>query len=223
MSRLIALDGGDLCGKSTQLKLLNSYLTGIDLPVTQIKCPIDYGIGGVIRRLVLGQEVSSRDGLVSNRRREDVELPSLNAGRFLFLSEYLDTYEKYISPAIKNDHIVLLDRSHLVSNIAYGLGLGVDSYVTEMIKLMQISLTKAPDLCIVLLVPYEEVMVRLEKRQREGGEVNHFDVVKEETFNRRVRGFEECAKEFDWVRIIKANGTKEDVHLRIRREVNKIL
>ena len=105
---LIALEGCDGCGKSTQASLLSARLTGLGLPVgpadapgTVVREPGGTPLGEAIRRLLLHDASPgpwAEALLYAAARAELVErvlLPALESGRVLVLDRYLDSSLAY--------------------------------------------------------------------------------------------------------------------------------
>lgn len=101
----ITFEGGDACGKSTQVKLFKEYVaTRKDKDdFVFVREPGGTGLGEKIRELLLSYE-------------EDSPVPK--AELLLFLASRAQLFEKVISPAISEGKIVVADRFY-DSTIAY--------------------------------------------------------------------------------------------------------
>ena len=218
----ISIDGQDCCGKTKQLFLLKEYLEQ-QHEVVLVKCPSNIGTSGVLRNIVLHHPVTSLDSNGAcwpHTMGDDI---SLMAGRWAFFAEQLHTYETQIKPALDAGKLVLMDRSHFTSNIAYGLGLGLDIVNVMDITNMQKIYVPAPDLCIIIDVSYEVACQRLKRRTLSGGECNHFDDINSEVFALRKKGFDRTLSMFPWTRIISGEDEIIAVHHAIRNMVDRFL
>ena len=106
----ITFEGGDGCGKTTQIKLLDEYLRSKGYQTLLTREPGSKGLGIKLREILLNY-----DGEVSPR-----------AESFLFLADRAQHVDCIIKPALENGVIVLCDR-HTDSTVAYqGYGRGLD-------------------------------------------------------------------------------------------------
>ena len=227
---LIALDGCDGSGKSCQLNRLSDTLRGAGRDIARVKCPSDIGAAGIIRRLVLGQPVAAyknQHSPTSQFRilepRTHGELLDTTASRWAFFAEYLQVAATQTLPALEAGKIVLQDRSHLTSNIAYGLGAGLTMDEVLRITAEQEYYTRLPDLCLVLVVSHEVSQERLRNRASAGGETTHFDIIDRATFDRRLQGYHYCAERWPWVVEIHAEGSITETADVIYGHVNNLL
>ncbi len=133
---LIAFEGGEGVGKSTQIDALTEYLRGEGHPVRRTFEPGATSAGQQIRRLVL----NSSDVL------------DARAEALLFAADRADHVAKVIKPALETGEIVLTDR-FVDSSLAYQ-GAGRSLSVDEVRALSRWAIGDlAPDLTIVLDLP----------------------------------------------------------------------
>ena len=238
---IIALDGVDGAGKDTQLDRLGQYLqhmpTGTVFAgknVTRVKAPYDQGISGVLRRLALGQPVigytTKWPGTLQNNPDYSEghlhlttpgtivgDVPSAFVSRWVLFTEYLNTYFTITEPALNRGDIVLMNRSHFLSNYAYGYAMGVAVEDLDVLVALQERYTPYPDLAIILDIPVGEAKRRLARRGDAGGEINHYDTVDDATFLSRQAAYHTLAQRWpNWVRVVDASGTPDEVWLRIK-------
>ena len=227
----IAIDGVDGSGKTYQIgRLVERISQEFGVKASVVKCPIASGVGGIIRRLLLEQPIASvtRTGNGHLEIMEDgprnfdiinnelvINRPERISSRWIFLGEALHTYLTEIKPRLWNGELVILDRSHFTSNIAYGVGLGLELEETLRVAQIQEEYMLQPNLCIVLTIPYEESVRRLQRRGSGGGEINHFDGAGPDVFEKRLQGFRSAQVRWKWVQHIDANAAKPVVHERI--------
>ena len=195
----ITFEGGDGCGKTTQLNLVAKYFREKGKVVLVTREPGSIGLGQKLRELILHYD-------------EDIA-PTAEA--FLFLADRAQHVCKLIKPAIEQGKVVLCDR-HTDSSVAYqGYGRGEN---IEQIKNFNNIATQGliPDLTLVFDVSEDIAQKRLgkEKDRMESAGRN---------FHKRVReGYLEIAKqEPQRVRVIDANLPIEDVFEQVKKIINE--
>lgn len=149
---LIAIEGIDGAGKTTQTRLLAQTLADRGYCVTTLKEPTEGPWGQRIRGLAHnGRNLSPTDEM------------------FLFLKDRMEDVEKNIRPALAEKRIVIMDRYYL-SNIAYQGALGLDM---KEIRRMNEEFAPVPDLVIILDVAPSIGQSRLVNGRKETP--NHFE------------------------------------------------
>ena len=196
----ITFDGGDGCGKSTQIKQLAEWLGSQGIETVLCRDPGSTPLGNAVREILL--------------RSKDLEICT-TAEMLLFMTARAQLVEEVIRPALEAKKTVLSDR-YLLSNFAYqsfGGGLSLD--------LMQ-SVAQAatggllPDLGFVLDLPYETALERIGSR----GTPDRMEG-KGEEYHKRVRqGFLKLAA-LDPGRylLLDASENIETVHQQVRNVV----
>lgn len=144
---LIALEGIDGTGKTTQGALLVARLEEEGWPVVATREPTSGEWGKRIRRL-------AREGRGDVSPEEEVEW---------FLRDRKEHVDQIIGPALKRGKIVVTDRYYF-STMAYQGALGIDP---TRIREMNEALFPRPDLVLLLRVDPSVGMDRIEK-SREG-------------------------------------------------------
>ena len=189
----ITFEGGDGCGKTTQIKLLDEYLRAKGYETLLTREPGSKGLGIKLREILLNY-----DGEVSP-----------TAESFLFLADRAQHVDCIIKPALKKGVIVLCDR-HTDSTVAYqGYGRGLD--LEQIHKLNSIATSGLkPDLTIVLDVDVET------SQKRVGSEKDRMESAGVEFFERVRKGFLEIAqKEPERVKVVDSTQTIEEIHNQI--------
>lgn len=172
---LITFEGGDGCGKSTQIQLFCGWLRERGVETVQCRDPGSTPLGDAIREILLG--------------RKDLRIGSTSE-MLLFMSARAQLVEEIIAPALESGKVVLSDR-FLLSNFVYqscagGLPLESLRAVGEIATAGTL-----PDLGFVLDLPYEIALQRMGSR----GNPDRMES-KGEEYHRRVReGFLELAAE----------------------------
>ena len=140
---LIAFEGIDGAGKSTQAGLLHDYLLERGYNPLITKEPTDGPYGRRIKELAL----RGRDGI-------DAEEEYL-----LFLNDRKEHVEDVVIPAIMDNRAVILDRYYF-STIAYQGARGFDP---EMIREQNESFAVKPDLVFILDIAPHKGLIRIKK------------------------------------------------------------
>ena len=195
----ITFEGGDGCGKTTQIKLLDEYLRGKGYKTLLTREPGAKGLGEKIREILLNY-----DGEVSPRCES-----------FLFLADRAQNVDCIIRPALAEGTIVICDR-HTDSSVAYqGYGRGLD---IDRIKKLNALATDGlvPDLTIVLDVDVETSQARV------GSVKDRMESAGVEFFERVRNGYLEIAKqESERVKVVDSKQSIEDIHKQILELIKK--
>ena len=195
----ITFEGGDGCGKTTQIKLLDEYLRNKGYQTVLTREPGAKGLGEKIREILLNY-----DGDVSNRCES-----------FLFLADRAQNIDCIVKPALEEGAIVICDR-HTDSSVAYqGYGRGLD---IDRIKKLNLIATDGliPDLTIVLDVDVETSQARV------GSEKDRMESAGIEFFERVRQGYLEIAnQEPERVKVVDSKQTIEEIHKQILELIKK--
>ena len=195
----ITFEGGDGCGKTTQIKLLDEYLRNKGYKTLLTREPGSKGLGIKLREILLNY-----DGEVS---------PVCES--FLFLADRAQHVDCIIKPALEEGVIVLCDR-HTDSTVAYqGYGRGLD--LEQIYQLNKIATSGLkPDLTVVLDVDVETSQTRV------GSEKDRMESAGIEFFERVRQGFLEIAKqEPDRVKVVDSTQSIEKIHEQILELVGR--
>ena len=138
---LLALEGVDGCGKSTQAELLASALRERGLEVVLTREPTDSLLGRQIREYFQGSEryLSPKE--------------ELN----LFMADRREHVAEVIDPALAEGKIVISDR-YYYSSVAYQGALGLDP---ERILAQNEVMAVRPNLTVILTLPVAQALARL--------------------------------------------------------------
>jgi dTMP kinase len=202
---LIALEGGEGVGKTTQVARLIKRLKSLGKEVIAVREPGGTDIGEQIREVVLSNE---NTGI-----KKMTEI-------FLFQAARAQVYREVIIPALMVGTTVIIDRSRDSSTVYQGLVRGYDGKIIEMLNDLT---TKNiyPDLTLLLDASVETGTAR----NRAAGSVNRLDL-KSGDFHQRVRkGYLQLAKEnkgHRWI-TIDAERSLDEVEKAVWTEVEKKL
>ena len=195
----ITFEGGDGCGKTTQIKLLDEYLRNKGYKTLLTREPGSKGLGIKLREILLNY-----DGEVS---------PVCES--FLFLADRAQHVDCIIKPALEEGVIVLCDR-HTDSTVAYqGYGRGLD--LEQIYQLNKIATSELkPDLTVVLDVDVETSQARV------GSEKDRMESAGLEFFERVRQGYLDIAKqEPERVKVVDSKQTIEEIHKQILELVGR--
>lgn len=164
----VVLEGGDGAGKTTQLSLLEQWLTQRGVTVERTREPGGTPIGERIRALVLEHGHGEVD-------------PRTEA--LLFAASRAAHVQQRILPALRRGALVLCDR-YVDSSVAYqgvGRGLGAAA-IAELNDWATSGLT--PDLTVVLDI--DPAVSRARQTQRDGGAADRMESA-DDAFRARLR------------------------------------
>ncbi|WP_454052184.1 dTMP kinase [Clostridium sp. Marseille-Q7071] len=200
---LIALEGPDGGGKSTQIRMLCDYLETKNHEVLLTREPGGTDISEKIRQIILDN---------SNSEMCDM------CEALLYASSRAQLAEEVLKPALERGCIVLSDR-FVYSSIVYqgiGRGLGIDriKYINDA----ALNGVKA-DLTIMINVSYEEGLKR-KSNQRDLDRLENSG----NNFHKKVyEGYQYIATNMDNIIVIDGNRSLQEVHEDIVREVEKFI
>ena len=196
----ITFEGGEGTGKSTQLVLLNDWLSTIGHETIVTREPGGTRLAEAVRALLLDPELE----------------PGGLSEIFLLESARHDHVERVIRPGLDDGKVVLCDRFTDSSLVYQGLvrGLGWDE-VAALNRLATGGLE--PDLTLVFDMDPEAALSRARTRNSEGSSRENRLDDEPAAFHRRVReGFLELAeREPDRVQVVDASGSPEEVFARV--------
>lgn len=201
---LISFEGGEGCGKSTQIQMTKRYLESLGFTVFVTREP-----GGVS----LGEEI--REMLLSPKNKGMEHITEL----FLFNASRHEHVQKVVIPALEKYDFVLLDR-YYHSTLAYqGYGRGIDPAVVWSIVSAAIA-GIIPNLTIILDVEPSVGIVRAAKQQA-------LDRIEQEglDFHEKARqGFLSLAKEDPiHLKVVDGTGSEEEVFEAIKAHLDVII
>ncbi|MBI2371950.1 MAG: dTMP kinase [Deltaproteobacteria bacterium] len=147
---LIAIEGIDGSGKSTQADLLTRALVREGYPVVKLKEPTSGRWGQRIREIVQG-------GRGDLRPQAELEL---------FVQDRYEDVQERILPALEQDHIVVMDRYYF-STMAYQGALGLDP---RAIQRVNEEFAPRPDLVFILHLPPSVAVQRITRSRGTGND-----------------------------------------------------
>ena len=201
IGKFITFEGGEGCGKSTQVRRLKSELEKLGIRVLLTREPGGTALAEKIRTLL---------------KDESEDPPCDRAELLLFLAARAQLTEKVIAPALASGVWVISDRFS-DSTVAYqGYGRGLPLPLIRTANDFACGEIR-PDMTVLLDVDPATAEARM--RRREEDTATSADRIERagDDFHRRLReGFDEIARsEPDRVKRVDAGGTPEEVQERI--------
>lgn len=199
----ITFEGIEGSGKSTQLSMLNKWLTNHDYDVVATREPGGTKIGEKIRELLRS---GSKDDVFSPR----TELMLFEASRAQHM-------EEIVLPALNNGKIVLCDRFFDSTTVYQGVARAIDTDIVHILNDFS-SFEKKPDLTIILDIDVDESMNRLIKREISKDRIEQED----RKFFENVRnGYLSLAQNNERFFVINGTGDANSIQQKIRDELSK--
>ncbi len=197
---LIAFEGIDGCGKTTQLSMLSHHLEKKGILHITTKEPGGTPLGEEIRRLLLHMSPG----------------PVPKAELLLYLADRAQHVETVILPALKKGQVVLTDRFYL-STLAYQCyGRGLSKEVFEVVTRWSVDQLK-PDLTLLFDLPVEELRSRL------GCKEDRLESEDERFFSRVREGFLKEGQRETSVVILDATLPPENLHSKVVEATSAVL
>jgi dTMP kinase len=173
----ITFEGGEGCGKSTQIAALKARLEALGKTVVQTREPGGTALGESIRNLL--QYDDAGQGM------------SPEAELLLFAASRAQHVRELIAPAIAEGQIVLCDRFLDSTTVYQGVARAIDSKKVDMINQFAIGDTN-PDLTILIDLPPEIGLARVHARS--DGQLDRMEKEAIEFFQAVRQGYLDLAK-----------------------------
>lgn len=197
--RFISFEGGEGCGKSTQVKLLAEALRARGVDVVTTREPGGDAGAEAIRQLLVSGEPARWEPMTE---------------MLLFLAARTQHVARTIMPAVARGVVVICDRFHDSTRVYQGIGHGLSRRYYEMLHSATLG-NVVPDMTLVLDVPVE---LGLKRALSRGGDETRFEQM-DMGFHEKVRaGFLELAQvEPERIQVVDASQPLEAVHQEIMR------
>lgn len=201
---LITFEGGEACGKSTQIKKFAKYLEDNHIDFILSREPGGTEVGEKIRELLLHSKCDM----------------SSTVEFLLFSASRAQHYEKVVKPALDAGKVVLLDRFYDSSFVYQGYAGNLN--LDDLKSVTNFAVNGAePDLTFLLDISYEDGM----KRKQKDENLKKLDRIesKGKAYHDKVRqGYLTLAKMFDKrIVVVDASKSIDEVFEKIKTEFDK--
>ncbi len=205
----VTFEGGEACGKSTQIKRLLARLEKVGRQVLAVHEPGFTEIGLAIRELLL-------NAAAGTSMRRETEL-------LLFAASRAQLVRETIRPALEKGLIVLSDRFYDSTAVYQGIGRGLDQKFIDALNRFVVE-GCTPDRTILLDLDVALSRQRQLRRVRPVGQPDRIEQLSDEFFEKVRRGYLEIARaEPERVKIVDASRTEDQVAESIWSEINGLL
>lgn len=200
---LIALEGPDGSGKSTQIKMLAKYLEEKGHKVLVTREPGGTKISEKIRKIILDND--------------NKEMCSISEA-LLYAASRAQLVEEVLKPALDNGEIILCDRFVYSSIVYQGIARGIGEDKVKYINDIALNGMK-PDLTIMINISYEEGLNRKMNQKKLDRLENCGD-----DFHKKVYdGYQHLSKTTENIVIVDGNRDLEIVYNEIVNEIEKFI
>lgn len=200
----ITLEGGEACGKTTQIQMLKEYFKNKKIDALFTKEPGGMPLTDEIRRLILNYEIDPP--------LEKTEL-------LLYMAARIEDIEKVIKPALQEGKIVIADRFN-DSTIAYQASGRQIMSIDDMINFTENIIDNfTPDLTIYLRL---DPQTAFERKKNINLELDRIEKTGLDFHRRVLEGFDYMAKkEPERFAIIDASKSRDEVFKEILSAIRK--
>lgn len=200
----ITFEGLDFSGKSTQVQILEKYLTGKGEKVIVLREPGGTPISEKIRNILLDKN--------NSEMRFETEALLFAASRSQLVNET-------IIPALGKNIFVISDRFHdsSIAYQSYGRGLSLQ-FVTDLQNF--VIKNAIPAVTFFIDIPIEEVVRRMSRVKKV--ELDRIESSKIDFYERVRNGYLELAAKEKRIKVLNGLMPIDELHLVIRSEIEKI-
>jgi dTMP kinase len=198
---LIALEGPDGCGKSTQVQLLDKYFRDKGFDVIRTREPGGTIISEQIRNIILDNNNSEMGNMCE---------------ALLYAASRAQLADEVIKPAINEGKMVICDRFVYSSMVYQGIGRELGMEVIKGINDAALRGVEA-DLVFMISIPYEKGLERKRKQQ----ELDRLENVGNDFHKKVFEGYEKISKIYDKIIVIDGSKPIEQVHEKIIKHIEQ--
>jgi len=200
--RLIALEGPDGSGKTTQIELLEKYLKELGYEVVRTREPGGTQVSEKIREIILDNDNANMNYMCE---------------ALLYAASRAQLVSEVIKPALTAGKMVICDRFVYSSMVYQGIGRGLGAERIKSINEAALDGLEA-DLTFMITIPYEEGLKR-KKMQRT---LDRLENGGDEFHKKVFEGYLDISKKCDKIEVIDGNRSVEEIHEDIINVIKKI-
>jgi dTMP kinase len=205
----VTFEGGEACGKSTQVRRLVRQLEKRGRTVLAVHEPGFTETGSAIRQLLLHAKAG-------DSMRSETEL-------LLFAASRAQLVRETIWPALQKGSVIVSDRFYDSTTVYQGIGRGLDLPFVKALNEFVVGECK-PDRTFLLDLDVPVSRARQLRRVRPVGQQDRMERLSDEFFEKVRRGYLEIARaEPERVKIIDASRTEDQVEEAIWHEIDGVL
>ena len=205
----VTFEGGEACGKSTQVRRLVRQLEKRGRTVLAVHEPGFTETGSAIRQLLLHAKAG-------DSMRSETEL-------LLFAASRAQLVRETIWPALQKGSVIVSDRFYDSTTVYQGIGRGLDLPFIKALNEFVVGECK-PDRTFLLDLDVPVSRSRQLRRVRPVGQQDRMERLSDEFFEKVRRGYLEIARaEPERVKIIDASRTEDQVEEAIWHEIDGVL
>jgi dTMP kinase len=205
----VTFEGGEACGKSSQVRRLVRQLEKRGRTVLAVHEPGFTEIGSAIRQLLLHAKAG-------DAMRSETEL-------LLFAASRAQLVRETICPALQKGLVIVSDRFYDSTTVYQGIGRGLDLPFIKALNEFVVGECK-PDRTFLLDLDVPISRARQLRRVRPVGQQDRMELLSDEFFEKVRRGYLEIARaEPERVKIIDASRTEDQVEEAIWHEIDGVL
>ena len=205
----VTFEGGEACGKSTQVRRLVRQLEKRGRTVLAVHEPGFTETGSAIRQILLHAKAG-------DSMRSETEL-------LLFAASRAQLVRETIWPALKKGSVIVSDRFYDSTTVYQGIGRGLDLPFIKALNEFVVGECK-PDRTFLLDLDVPVSRARQLRRVRPVGQQDRMERLSDEFFEKVRRGYLEIARaEPERVKIIDASRTEDQVEEAIWHEIDGVL
>jgi dTMP kinase len=205
----VTFEGGEACGKSTQVRRLVRQLEKRGRTVLAVHEPGFTETGSAIRQLLLHAKAG-------DSMRSETEL-------LLFAASRAQLVRETIWPALQKGSVIVSDRFYDSTTVYQGIGRGLHLPFIKALNEFVVGECK-PDRTFLLDLDVPVSRARQLRRVRPVGQQDRMERLSDEFFEKVRRGYLEIARaEPERVKIIDASRTEDQVEEAIWHEIDGVL
>jgi dTMP kinase len=205
----VTFEGGEACGKSTQVKRLVRQLEKRGRTVLAVHEPGFTETGSAIRQLLLHAKAG-------DSMRSETKL-------LLFAASRAQLVRETIWPALEKGSVIVSDRFYDSTTVHQGIARGLDLPFIKALNEFVVGECK-PDRTFLLDLDVPVSRARQLRRVRPVGQQDRMERLSDEFFEKVRRGYLEIARaEPERIKIIDASRTEDQVEEAIWQEIDGVL